>query len=115
LNQAEEKGRVMNRLKLGFFLLAVIIAGLGAGPTWSGEPSWSMEGLAVVTDNCSIGCPCIFGKPFVIENSLEPLFYWTCLGKATGSFYRGGGQNFRFEGTSGESHKFAFKGGGSSK
>jgi hypothetical protein len=55
------------------------------------------------------------GKPLVIENSLEPSFYWTCLGKATGSFYSAGGQNFRFEGTSGEGHKFAFKGGGSSK
>jgi hypothetical protein len=238
MNQAEERGRVMNRHKLGFFLLAVIVAGLGAGPAWGDEPSWSMEGLALGLDNCSIGCPCIFGeppthgicnfvavfqntkanygdvnlngvkyamvgefvrqkpqdaatwryvayyidvqagerqkralkailtgpafaplgkpaelkevpitltglesfgqvgktyggkvgniaevqvtpiqgaiagKPVVIENSLEPLWHWTCLGKATGSFYSAGGQNFRFEGTSGESHKFAFKGGG---
>ncbi len=51
-------------------------------------------------------------KPMVIENSAEPLFHWTCLGKASGSFYSAGGQEFEFEGTSGESHRFAFGSGG---
>ncbi len=53
------------------------------------------------------------GEPLVIENSAEPLFHWTALGKASSSFHSSGGQNFSFEGTSGESHKFAFSGGGS--
>lgn len=46
-------------------------------------------------------------KPLVIENTAEPLFYWTALGKASNSFYRGAGQDNKFEGTSGETHKFA--------
>lgn len=48
------------------------------------------------------------GQPMVIENSAEPLFHWTCLGEATGSQYSAGGKQFVFEGTSGESHRFAF-------
>ncbi|HVA01251.1 MAG TPA: DUF1326 domain-containing protein [Terriglobia bacterium] len=51
-------------------------------------------------------------QPMVITNSAEPMFNWTALGKATSSFYKSAGQNFQFEGTSGESHKFQFRGGG---
>ncbi len=54
----------------------------------------------------------IAGKPLTVENSAEPLFYWTALGKASNSFYRAGGQDFQFNGRSGESHKFSFSGGG---
>jgi hypothetical protein len=50
-------------------------------------------------------------EPMVITNSAEPMFSWTALGKATSSFYKSAGQNFQFEGTSGESHKFRFNGG----
>ena len=52
------------------------------------------------------------GEPIVVENSAEPLFHWTALGKSSASFYRSGGQDYSFEGTSGESHRFAFSGGG---
>jgi hypothetical protein len=52
------------------------------------------------------------GEPMVVENSAEPLWHWTALGKATNSYYRSGGRDFSFDGTSGESHKFAFSGGG---
>jgi hypothetical protein len=52
------------------------------------------------------------GKPLVVENSAEPLFNWTALGKAKASFYKSGGQDFKFDGTSGESHKFSLAGGG---
>ena len=51
-------------------------------------------------------------EPMVVENSAEPLWHWTALGKATSSFYRSAGRDYSFEGTSGESHKFAFSGGG---
>ena len=51
------------------------------------------------------------GQPMVVTNSAEPMFHWTALGKATHSFYKSGGQNFQFEGTSGESQKFQFSGG----
>jgi len=51
-------------------------------------------------------------EPMIIENSAEPLWHWTALGKATSSYYRSGGHDYSFEGTSGESHKFAFSGGG---
>ncbi len=54
----------------------------------------------------------IAGKPLTVENSAEPLFYWTALGKASNSFYRAGGQSYQFDGTSGESHRFSFSGGG---
>ncbi|MDH3254164.1 MAG: DUF1326 domain-containing protein [Acidobacteriota bacterium] len=52
------------------------------------------------------------GEPMIVENSAEPLWHWTALGKATSSYYRSGGRDYSFEGTSGESHKFAFSGGG---
>ena len=52
------------------------------------------------------------GEPMVVQNSAEPLWFWTALGQATDSYYRSGGQDFSFDGTSGESHKFAFSGGG---
>ena len=51
-------------------------------------------------------------EPMIVENSAEPLWHWTALGKATSSYYRSGGRDYSFEGTSGESHKFAFSGGG---
>ena len=51
-------------------------------------------------------------EPMIVENSAEPLWHWTALGKSTSSYYRSGGQDYSFEGTSGESHKFAFSGGG---
>jgi hypothetical protein len=53
----------------------------------------------------------VAGQPMVVTNSAEPMFNWTALGKASGSFYRAAGQNFKFDGTSGESHKFSFSGG----
>ena len=52
------------------------------------------------------------GEPMVIQNSAEPLFHWTCLGKATGHYYSLGGKKFDYEGSSGESHRFAFGSGG---
>lgn len=52
------------------------------------------------------------GKPLTVENSAEPLFHWTALGKASNSYYKAGGKDFQFEGTSGESHRFSFSGGG---
>ena len=52
------------------------------------------------------------GKPLVVENEAEPGLKWTALGKTSNSFYRSAGKDYKFEGTSGESHKFAFKGGG---
>lgn len=54
----------------------------------------------------------IAGQALVVENSAEPLFTWTALGKASNSFYKAGGQDFQFDGTSGESHRFSFSGGG---
>lgn len=51
-------------------------------------------------------------EPMVVENSAEPLWHWTALGRATSSYYRSAGRDYSFEGTSGESHKFAFAGGG---
>lgn len=51
------------------------------------------------------------GKPIVVENSAEPLFSWTALGKASESYYKGAGVDWKFEGTSGESHKFSLTGG----
>jgi hypothetical protein len=46
-------------------------------------------------DSCGVDCHCIIGGP--PENGL-------CKWSA--------GKDYKFEGTSGESHKFAFKGGG---
>jgi hypothetical protein len=51
----------------------------------------------------------ISGKPMVVENSAEPNFYWTALGKSSESYYKGAGMDWSFSGTSGESHKFHFK------
>jgi hypothetical protein len=53
-------------------------------------------------------------KPIVIENSAEPLFYWTALGKSSNSYFKGAGQNWSFEGTSGESQRFSLKSSGMS-
>jgi hypothetical protein len=52
------------------------------------------------------------GKPLVVENEAEPGLKWTALGKTSNSFYRSAGKDYKFEGTSGESHRFAMKGGG---
>jgi len=51
-------------------------------------------------------------KPMVIENQASPGFEWTALGKTSNSFYKSAGKDFKFDGTSGESVKFAMKGGG---
>jgi len=51
-------------------------------------------------------------KPLVVENEAEPGLKWTALGKTSNNFYRSAGKDYKFEGTSGESHRFAFKGGG---
>jgi hypothetical protein len=48
----------------------------------------------------------------VIENQAEPGLKWTALGKATNSFYRSAGKDYKFDNNSGESHRFAMKGGG---
>lgn len=52
-------------------------------------------------------------KPIIIENSAEPMFYWTALGKSSNSYYKGAGQNWSFNGTSGESHRFFINSSGS--
>jgi hypothetical protein len=51
-------------------------------------------------------------KPLAVDNEAEPGLKWTALGKTSNSFYRSAGKDYKFEGTSGESHKIAFKGGG---
>jgi hypothetical protein len=51
-------------------------------------------------------------KPLAVDNEAEPGLKWTALGKTSNSFYRSAGKDYKFEGTSGESHRFAFKGGG---
>jgi len=51
-------------------------------------------------------------KPMVVENGAEPGSTRTALGKASNSFYRSAGKDYKFDGTSGESQRFAWKGGG---
>jgi len=51
-------------------------------------------------------------KPLVVENEAEPGLKWTALGKTSNSFYRSAGKDYKFDGTSGESHRFAMKDGG---
>ena len=51
-------------------------------------------------------------KPLAVDNEAEPGLKWTALGKTSNSFYRAAGKDYKFEGTSGESHRVAFKGGG---
>jgi hypothetical protein len=51
-------------------------------------------------------------KPLAVENEAEPGMKLTMLGKATNSFYRSAGKEYKFDGTSGESHLMAIKGGG---
>jgi hypothetical protein len=51
-------------------------------------------------------------KPLRVENEAEAGMLWTALGKASNSFYRSAGKDYKFEGTSGESHLMALKGGG---
>lgn len=48
----------------------------------------------------------ISGKPIVVQNSAEPMFYWTAIGKASESYFKGAGMNWSFSGTSGESHMY---------
>jgi hypothetical protein len=52
-------------------------------------------------------------NPMVIENQATKTFEWTALGKTSSdSFYKSAGKDFKFDGKSGESVKFAMKGGG---
>jgi len=51
-------------------------------------------------------------KPMTVENEAEAGSIWNALGKTSNSFYRSAGKDYKFEGTSGESHRFAWKGGG---
>jgi hypothetical protein len=51
-------------------------------------------------------------KPLAVENEAEPGLKWTALGKTSNSFYRSAGKDYQFDDTSGESHRFAMKGGG---
>ena len=51
-------------------------------------------------------------KPMVVENGAEPGSTWNALGKGSNSFYRSAGKDYKFDGTSGESHIMALKGGG---
>jgi hypothetical protein len=51
-------------------------------------------------------------KPLTVENEAEAGMKWTALGKTSNSFYRSAGKDYKFEGTSGESHRMAIKGGG---
>jgi len=48
-------------------------------------------------------------KPLIVENSAEPMFYWTALGKTSDSYYKSAGVDWKFTGTSGESSKFSIK------
>jgi hypothetical protein len=48
----------------------------------------------------------------VVQNGGEPGAIWKALGKASNSFYRSAGKDYKFDGTSGESNRFAWKGGG---
>jgi hypothetical protein len=50
-------------------------------------------------------------KPMAVENGDVPGMKWIALGKATNSFYRSSGKDYKFEGTSGQSCRFAMKGG----
>ena len=49
-------------------------------------------------------------KPLAVDNEAEPGLKWTALGKTSNSFYHSAGKDYKFEGTSGESHRFAWKG-----
>jgi hypothetical protein len=52
-------------------------------------------------------------NPMVVENGGAKTFEWTALGKTSSdSFYKSAGKDFKFDGKSGESVKFAMKGGG---
>jgi hypothetical protein len=51
-------------------------------------------------------------KPMAVENEAEAGLKWTALGKISACFYRSAGKDYKFDGTSGESHRFAWKGGG---
>ena len=51
-------------------------------------------------------------KPMVVENGAAPGAKWNALGKSSNSFYRSAGKDYKFDGTSGESQRFAWKGGG---
>ena len=51
-------------------------------------------------------------KPTAVENGAEPGSKWNALGKSSNSFYRSAGKDYKFDGTSGESQRFAWKGGG---
>jgi hypothetical protein len=51
-------------------------------------------------------------KPLAVDNEAEPGLKWTALGRTSNSFYQSAGKDYKFEGTSGESHRFAWKGGG---
>jgi hypothetical protein len=51
-------------------------------------------------------------KPMAVANEAEPGMKLTMLGKASNSFYRSAGKDYKFDGTSGESHIMAIKGGG---
>jgi hypothetical protein len=50
-------------------------------------------------------------RPMVVENGAEPGSKWSALGKSSNSFYRSAGKDYKFDGTSGESQRFAWKGG----
>jgi hypothetical protein len=51
-------------------------------------------------------------KPLTVDNEAEAGMLWTALGKTSNSFYRSAGKDYKFDGTSGESHRMAIKGGG---
>jgi len=48
-------------------------------------------------------------KPMAVENEADPGSTWTALGKASNSFYHSAGKDYKFDGTSGESKRFAWK------
>ena len=47
-------------------------------------------------------------KPLVVENA-APGFPWVAVGRSSSSFYRSAGKDFQFDGTSGESGRFALR------
>jgi hypothetical protein len=73
--------------------------------------SGTMGEIAKVEDT-PIGGGTHQDDPMVIVNQATPGFEWTALGKTSNSFYKSAGKDFKFDGTSGESVKFAMKGGG---
>jgi hypothetical protein len=51
-------------------------------------------------------------KPMTVENEAEAGSTSNALRKTSNNFYHSAGKDYKFDGTSGESHRIAWKGGG---